>query len=761
MTRRASLPALIVLLFGASHGSSQELAETQAPVKVRFELAAKGPTQDLRGTLALKPVAVGGEPISLAVDGKALLEAVLPNGSRWALAVQIPGYWTPTRVVVAEPKPEDGLEKVILWPTATLRGTVKWTGEAEEAVALSVRIEGTPFSQAALPPGEIACTVGLDRRFSCEVPAGALDLSFRAKSYIPIYRWGVSLKPAEVKAVGEIALREGSSLSGWVTVEGGTVAPSCVAKLVTATAGPAVAPSMSHRVAKAGNRAPVNKEGFFQLTGIAPGSYVLVVEQPGFAPAELSGVDVWPSSETALPNPILLKRPLELEVLIDPPLDWLQRPWQVEVLRGHDFSVQLDRKPVFDGPASEDGLVHVKGQRPGRYSILVSDSLGNRFVADPMVQVLGREDARREIHIDLVSVGGQVTHGKEPVAATLWFGGRFGGHRVEMTSDVDGEFHGVLPQGGKWTVEVSAAEPRLETQVSVDVKPDREGEAVVDVRLPDTLVFGRVLNEQGEAIPGADVFFKSATAAIGAETGAEGRFESHALPEGLLQVSARAFTSQGKLLSEDTVLNLSEAHPVGPIDLVVRATKSLVGRVESLRGPVVGGTVLVFSQIPRIGAGAVARTDLDGGFSVAVPGQALHLTAIVSPPGRALKAFSLPAMKDPVVLHVPEEGGGLELELPLEADLLRQEEVVLIVHQDGHYLPGSDLLRWAMGHGVSMYEGRIVRVPQLAPGRYEACLTPATVPGADPNAWKSKKTVCAAGNLVAGNTLQLKLDRAE
>ena len=85
---------------------------------------------------------------------------------------------------------------------------------------------------------------------------------------------------------------------------------------------------------------------------------------------------------------------------------------------------------------------------------------------------------------------------------------------------------------------------------------------------------------------------------------------------------------------------------------------------------------------------------------------------------------------------------------------------MLIVHQDGHYLPGSDLLRWAMGHGVSMYEGRIVRVPQLAPGRYEACLTPAAVPGADPNAWKSKKTVCAAGNLVAGNTLHLKLGAA-
>jgi hypothetical protein len=279
----------------------------------------------------------------------------------------------------------------------------------------------------------------------------------------------------------------------------------------------------------------------------------------------------------------------------------------------------------------------------------------------------------------------------------------------------------------------------------------------VDVRLPDTLVFGRVLNEQGEALPGAEVTFESATAVVDAETSAEGRFETRALPEGRLQISARAFTPQGKLLSEDTVFDLSEAQPVGPIDLVVRATKPLVGRVESLRGPVVGGAVLVFSQVPRIGAGAVARTGLDGGFSVAVPGQALRLTAIVSPPGRALKAFNLPAVTEPVVLHVPEEGGGLELELPMEADLARQEELVLVIHQDGLYIPGSDLLRWAMGHGVSMYEGRIVRVPQLAPGWYEACLTPAAVPGANPQEWKTSKTVCAAGNVMAGNTLQLKL----
>ena len=746
-------------IVGAAFGTPQapSLAGAPAPamVTIRFELAPKGDSRELRGTLVLSPLP-SGEPVVVTVEAGAVPDVALPEGSRWALGAQIPGYWTPQRVVAVEGWRAGRAELLALWPTATLKGVLKLSSQAR-AESFVVRIEDAPFSQASLPRADIACSLDEKLRFRCDVPAGELDVSFRAKGLIPVYRWGIALKPGEEKPVGELVLKKGSSLSGWVEVDGGRVALGCRAKLRTVTAGPPVAPSLSHRVAKAGNEAPVNLQGFFQLAGVAPGSYVLVVEQPGFAPAEVAGLDIWPDSETALQQPVLLQRPLELEIAIDPPLDWLQRPWRVEVLRAHDFAAGMDRRPEFDGLASEEGLVQVKGQRPGRYTVMVSDSLGNRWASDPLFEVT-RENARRDIHIEVVSVHGLVTYGKEPLAATLWFGGRFGGERVEMTSDAEGQFHGVLPRGGTWRVELSVAEPRLETKLSVEVKPNRDGEAKVDVRLPDTVVFGRVLNEQGEALAGAEVSFTSVIGAVEAESDAEGRFETRALPEGRLLLSAQVFTPRGKLMSEEVGFELAEGQPVGPLDLVVRATKPLVGRVESLRGPVVGGSVLVYSQVPRMGASAVARTDLTGAFSVAVPGQALRLTAVVSPPGRALKAFDLPAMIDPVVLHVPEEGGRLELELPPKADRETEGVRVLVIHQDGLYLPLGDLLRWAMGHGVSMYEGRHVHVPSLAPGRYEACLTPAGLP-VDPGAWKTAETICAAGTLYSGDTLQLRLDQ--
>lgn len=763
MLRKSLLIGLFLL--GATPGTSQESRDVpptdQHAVKVRFELAPKGETapQRLQGALVLQPVAVRGEPISVPVDGGSPVEVALPNRSRWTLNALFPGYWSPQKEIAAEAWRAERPEQVILWPIATLKGVLKLPPEAK-AEGFAVRIEEAPFSRTSLPRADIPCSLDEKLAFSCEVPAGNVDLSFRAKSFIPAYRWGVALKPGEQKPLGEVIFKEGSSVSGWVTVEEGRVAPGCRAKLLTATAGRATAPSLSHRVAKAGNEAPVNRDGFFQLTGVAPGSYVLVVEQPGFAPAELPGVDVWPGSETGLMDPLLLQRPLELEIALAPPMDWLQRPWHVEILRAHDFSAQMDRKPVFDGLASEEGVVHVKGQRPGRYSVLVSDSLGNRLASDPVFEVSSRDEARREIRIELVSVRGEVTYGKDPIATTLWFGGRFGGQRVEMASDAEGTFHGVLPRGGRWRVAVSAAEPRLETRVAVEVEPNKDGEAEVDIQLPDTRVFGRVLTEQGAPLPGAEVSFESIAGSVEAESRAEGRFEMRALPQGRLLVSARAHAEKGRLLSEVVGFDLTEGRAVGPLDLVVRPTKPLVGRVESVRGPVVGGSVLVYSQDPPLGASAVARTGLDGAFTVAVPGYARRLTAVVSPPGRALKAFSLPAMEEPVVLHVPEEGGGLELDLPMEADQAGEQELAIVIHQDDLRLPQGDLLRWAMGHGVSMYEGRIVRIPQLAPGKYEACLTPVAVPGPNPESWKTSKTVCAEGYLFPGNTLRLKLAKS-
>jgi hypothetical protein len=51
----------------------------------------------------------------------------------------------------------------------------------------------------------------------------------------------------------------------------------------------------------------VQKNGFFQLTGLEPGEYVLEVQAPGHEPERLSPIRVSPGSEQLLDRPFVLR----------------------------------------------------------------------------------------------------------------------------------------------------------------------------------------------------------------------------------------------------------------------------------------------------------------------------------------------------------------------------------------------------------------------------------------------------------------------
>ena len=74
-----------------------------------------------------------------------------------------------------------------------------------------------------------------------------------------------------------------------------------------------------------------------------------------------------------------------------------------------------------------------------------------------------------------------------------------------MESDDEGRFHGILPREGPWKIEVQAAEPAFSTSARAEVDAGRSGKATLDIRLPDTRIFGRVVDEQGKPVARADV----------------------------------------------------------------------------------------------------------------------------------------------------------------------------------------------------------------------------------------------------------------
>src|SRR6185436_4006934 len=190
-------------------------------------------------------------------------------------------------------------------------------------------------------------------------------------------------------------------------------------------------------------------------------------------------------------------------VEVAPVLDLRGRPWHAQVVREEEAS----GKPspiVFEGNVETDGNLVVASQSPGRYRIGILDSLGNRLAASE-VTLDGPGVPPQRIVVRLVTLEGTLRLGQEPLAASLWFGGRSGAIRVRLESDEEGRFHGILPREGDWSLDVESSQPRLRTRARIDVLANRAGKATADIVLPDTRVFGTVVDTKGKPVPRADV----------------------------------------------------------------------------------------------------------------------------------------------------------------------------------------------------------------------------------------------------------------
>ncbi len=203
----------------------------------------------------------------------------------------------------------------------------------------------------------------------------------------------------------------------WTSVEGGTISPGkCKAKLLPQIAAGGGDPAATSRLRNLETIAKVSETGFFQIEGVAPGTYVLEVTQEGLAPARVIPVEIWPDSETALRQSVVLRPPVTIEVSIAPALDLSEQPWNVAVLRASEYSASFDTAPVFDAEAGADGHVSIPGQAPGTFSVIVVDSEGNKVFFDHHVLVRDAADAVINIEIDYLALKGLLTFRDEPLA---------------------------------------------------------------------------------------------------------------------------------------------------------------------------------------------------------------------------------------------------------------------------------------------------------------------------------------------------------
>jgi hypothetical protein len=744
------VPGVLGLLFIAQVAWAQPPACT-----VRFELVPRGTLKEgLQGKLILRHNQGEGEPLTLDARAGIPASAALPCESTWEVTAAFPETWAPRATVTAK---ADLVSRIALWPLGRIAGTVKLadkTAKLPKTISVTTIAPRSPKAPPDLPKGQLDCPLE-EGRWECSLPAAAFDLVLSLEGFIPQYRWDFQIPAGKTADLGVMEWKRGASVAGWVAVEDGALdAESCRARL-TPLLGPGGGARIAEKLQNTTVEARVGKNGFFQIVGVGPGNYSLEVVQPGFSPEKVNPIEVWPQKESFLREPVILKRPIQLEIAISPATDWLGSPWKAQVFRDRDSGPSSEA--VYDGPTNTQGLVTIPGQAPGKFSIQVSDKLGNRIAARDL-RISGPADAYQTIEIDVLTVHGTLKMGEEPVAATLWFGGRYGSQRVKMDSDPEGNFHGILPKDGWWRIDIDAEEPRLNSRTKVKVTADRQKRAEVDIVLPATHLFGRVLDDQGRPVRAADVSLNTDEEALRAETDSAGNFEFRGLSEGLVQAAASLSSGQGKWTSDLVAVFVREGVDVGPIELRLRKNKRLSGKVQSSRGPVPGAGVVVLPLPPAPMYGDSSRTELDGSFAAQVPDGTGSVAVIVSPPGYALKAFPVAVSESAPDLMVMREGGSLEVALPPKSEDVEKESFSLWVFQDGLPIPHGELSRWSAGHGQDFMAegGKTVVIPELAPGHYRVCLAARAVQAQWwASGWTAPLAKCAAGQLAAGGTLRI------
>ena len=698
----------------------------EAPSKgIEIAVVVSGQADAVPVTLTAKPQGDGTGPPPPPQTSSLVAPtrfALLPRGLFTDVRLEAEGYWAPP-VVVTAGSPE--ALTIRLYPTATVTGQV--SVERGETIPGEIYIR---FQQAMnarseepVPLGTQPCPIQ-DGRFRCAVPAGTLDLRARAEGFISHYRWGKPLQPGSTLDLGELPLRRGGSIVGWVEFAPGTTVegklPSLAGITVQAEPRAAPGPSSDPRLPALAASTETDQRGFFHLTGISPGQYRLVALKEGFAPGTLETSNILDNSETNLARAVVLRRPAQVSVDLFPAKDPAGQPWWLTLF-------PLDERTqdaVAEGPATGEGTWLAREIPQGRYSIEVKDAFGSRWHHEEVE--IREEAARLEVQLDAQLVEGTITFDGQPLEADLWFGGQHGFRRIAFQSNAEGEFEGMLPLGERWPVAIESREPAIETLVhDVEVVPGEYGIARVRIDLVDRKVEGRVTDPDGEPAPEVWVFLQGQNPPgrpIQKRADKDGVFSFGPLEPGEYRLQAMIFRSA--ISSPRVPVEVPEKEQVPFQHLRLERGRILTGTVVSPFGPVTGATV---SATPLVGEEPAATvlpqdsTDVDGAFRLEIPGHAEKIRMTIAAPAFALKVMEVDArLTAPVTVPVRPDGGTLRLHFPPQLSFDEMRFAYYLLH-GGLPLNSVTLYQWTRSQGGGLLAPGVFEVPSVDPGEITVC----------------------------------------
>lgn len=680
---------------------------------------ARESVSPLRALVVLEPQLAENELTRVAaidVPGPARIE--LPPGTVWSLHLELDGFWSPTTSVSCD---TPGPIEVPVRPTGRLEGRITTRGVQVPATILvgftpvigpdaqwrrpPSRPGSTSSSGHRQPSGGVECPVGEGGAWSCNLPAGQLDLHLKAPGFASVFRWHVAVRPGLETSLGDLPLEPGSSVFGFVrsAIQGLDLGRI---EIRVAPAGLHPSPGSLHLDDLTRTTRP-DDHGFFQFRDLAAGYYAVDIRGSGFAPVQLTPVLLLAGRETDLGEPLVLDEPSLLTVRVSPPASQYDKPWKLRLVP------RDQRLPLLEGNTDSLGSWFTSEPMPGRYRLLIGGPDDERWLTRDVDVSAGNQVV--DVEISHFAVEGTVSRGGKPVRARITFKDAADRRSIVLYSDFEGRFQGWLPEEGVWSVTLLFEPHGAQQEIDpVPVEAVSGGPAHIDLEVPETTLLGIVRGADGEPAAGVRVNAwnrERSRHGSSADTDEAGRFRFSGLPEGRYTITAFRGAQSGTAKA-----TLEATGAPSEIEVRLLGSRSWTARVISNDGPVPGAEVSIRAEVaaPRHIPYAKATTGPLGELATEIPADAQWLDVAVLAVGHSAHLTRIAPEAQPEIF-VNDLGGNLVL------DLGGGSVWSAVLGHDNGWIHVGSLLGWAQVNGHPPEDGDVLVLPAMEPGAYRLC----------------------------------------
>jgi hypothetical protein len=389
------------------------------------------------------------------------------------------------------------------------------------------------------------------------------------------------------------------------------------------------------------------------LTGIASGTYTLIVRRSGYSDTRLEVTLADTTTEYSLHREIVLAPLADLRLTYSPATAHDRTPWTLQLERVLEPS--RNRVIVTKEPIPVTGYWSKTALQTGKYWASLLDAQGSvrarkQFVVDA-------QGASEHLEVTYVSVKGAVSRGGKPSVADVLFTWTDGA-TVRIPTDDHGQYEGDLSHEGEWRVALRQRDSGVVLrQPNVSVHRKNESPVTLDFSLPPGELHGIVTDESGNPATASVIGSRThEPVQLSVMSGSDGRFDVFGIEEGEIHLDAS--NEDGD--SGDVVAMVSDSTEA--VSLVLRHKVTLSVRVISPGGAPVAGALIRYSSPGWFGRTEETTTGPDGTASLTMPANTAAVDAVVLASGFPIRFASLSraGSADTVDVPLPASGGALE-----------------------------------------------------------------------------------------------------